>query len=1227
MKKEEYINHIKNQLNKLINDKTIDNYKSQMYAVYLGAEIKSTYSEKYLWKHAMFLSSNSTILLEEDLFDPVGLKCIKMSAEIYELFSKVSKEYDREYCSLLSSLCYDIAGYQANAICMLKSQEQYIISSHEDEVADEFIESDNYVFLHIQSILLKKIPYANENIKNDEEDIGKSCFNNAVISFYKSILNGENLDYEKSMKEATLYFYRTGNVYISQILHLINVRFKMYTERSIRKNLAKYIDLENPVWSKYVKLLAFDFYDKHSIRKIDNRTSIFEFWQSQLKALRDGLLKLENSSFVVQMPTSAGKTFIAELIILKKLIEHPGKKIIYIAPYRALRNEKELELGKNLSKLGYTISTISGSYEVDELYQPIVEDTDVLIATPEKIDLMLRLDKDLFRDLSLLVVDEGHMIGNLFKLTLPLVIERKKLTEEVMKNMKESEIKLFNRYYNFRKNQWHINTYTNARNSEKNILFKVFLKLGIIEYEIDDRSNLLEFLIARLLYINESLQVLFLSAVMPKINSKTLSKWLSNSEDRVIDSRNELNEIWEPTRRNFGNILANEKLKTVLIRYPQIKLSENRVAFVPNFVSEERIKFINSKTKRYNTFKFPDFEKKSDICAAVVLRLIKNKLGNCLIFAAQPNNVLAIAGSFATYFKYKQLSNPEQSEFIDTESNESYYQAKRLYGADNDISICLKHGIGVHYGRMYEAVRKAVEDDFRNNRLNALIATNTVGQGLNFPIKNIIIHSLDINPTINKSLSVRDFWNVVGRAGRAGKETEGQILFVTLKERDSNIFNYYTNIENIESVESSYLNVINDMVENRITDNTFIKQTDFLMEPFLLDLLSEEYFTDDDSIVTKICNNSLAGVQIADNKEKQIILYKGIYDTIGRIRSEVADFESIKKYSKTGFHVKSNKVIEDFIELNVSEIKNILKIDDYNNLIKLYIKLLYCNNIEELIINKKYDISIINIDDFTRLILRWISGASLSDLKEEWRIITENKCDLKFEEFVEAGLLYRYPWGITALLEQIQYIPQVGKLIESPNIMNSATFVKCGIDDILGCYLNALGMKNRTQIKNICEEFRKNNQYHGYNDFIKWIINLSIDEINQFKLNKYDYKDFINVVYNLSRRYIHNGSLNSTSGVKFYIKGVKLDKERRKNSKMIDLSNEITYKRDYRNIYDPYSIQFYYNEKLIGSLPTELSMYIATEIDLNGSKYKIIINEIKEYEDYNNINVTMKLIN
>jgi len=39
------------------------------------------------------------------------------------------------------------------------------------------------------------------------------------------------------------------------------------------------------------------------------------------------------------------------------------------------------------------------------------------------------------------------------------------------------------------------------------------------------------------------------------------------------------------------------------------------------------------------------------------------------------------------------------------------------YGEENIITKCLKYGIGIHFGDLYDPVRKAIENDFRNNKL------------------------------------------------------------------------------------------------------------------------------------------------------------------------------------------------------------------------------------------------------------------------------------------------------------------------------------------------------------------------------------------------------------------------------------------------------------------------------------------------------------------------------
>jgi superfamily II DNA/RNA helicase len=132
-----------------------------------------------------------------------------------------------------------------------------------------------------------------------------------------------------------------------------------------------------------------------------------EFWPSQLAAATDAISTRRN--LVVSLPTSAGKTRIAELCILACLAE--GKKAVFITPLRALSAQTEAGLERTFCPLGKSVSTLYGSIGVSEVDSDFFEDRDIIVGTPEKLDFALRSDPALLDSVGLIVLDEGHMIG------------------------------------------------------------------------------------------------------------------------------------------------------------------------------------------------------------------------------------------------------------------------------------------------------------------------------------------------------------------------------------------------------------------------------------------------------------------------------------------------------------------------------------------------------------------------------------------------------------------------------------------------------------------------------------------------------------------------------------------------------------------------------------------------------------------------------------------------
>jgi superfamily II DNA/RNA helicase len=132
-----------------------------------------------------------------------------------------------------------------------------------------------------------------------------------------------------------------------------------------------------------------------------------DLWPSQIEAASRAVDQTDD--LVVSLPTSAGKTRIAELCILRCLAV--GKRVVFVTPLRALSAQTETTLQRTFGPLGKTISALYGSIGVSGFDDDAIRKRDIVVATPEKLDFALRNDPSLLDDVGLLVFDEGHMIG------------------------------------------------------------------------------------------------------------------------------------------------------------------------------------------------------------------------------------------------------------------------------------------------------------------------------------------------------------------------------------------------------------------------------------------------------------------------------------------------------------------------------------------------------------------------------------------------------------------------------------------------------------------------------------------------------------------------------------------------------------------------------------------------------------------------------------------------
>lgn len=154
--------------------------------------------------------------------------------------------------------------------------------------------------------------------------------------------------------------------------------------------------------------------DIRNLCRINAENGLLELLPSQQKALAGNLLNVAANAIVLQMPTSAGKTLMAEFNILVTRSLRPDAKIVYVVPSRALMNQVYFDLRDDLRNLNICIERTSSAVEVDPTENSFLlsEKIDILVSTPEKLDLLIRRDHPSVEDVSLFIIDEAHTIEN-----------------------------------------------------------------------------------------------------------------------------------------------------------------------------------------------------------------------------------------------------------------------------------------------------------------------------------------------------------------------------------------------------------------------------------------------------------------------------------------------------------------------------------------------------------------------------------------------------------------------------------------------------------------------------------------------------------------------------------------------------------------------------------------------------------------------------------------------
>lgn len=446
--------------------------------------------------------------------------------------------------------------------------------------------------------------------------------------------------------------------------------------------------------------------------------------------------------------------------------------------------------------------------------------------------------------------------------------------------------------------------------------------------------------------LSESQQFVLLSAVLP--NAEQIKDWLFDdngilASDPSIDST--------PKSIGFTSVRRNVHFYT--------DNSREEDYFIPNVLRTEQLtKLPKERKERY----FPELNEPFDVAIYNAIKL--SPKGGVAIYLSQQRSIKTVLEKVVEldrrgYDLSVFLTHSDQVELVKISKLIEAY-----YGADHIYTKCSKFGILPHSSSIPNGIKLAVENALKNDYVRCVVCTSTLAQGVNIPIKYLLVTGMRNNSTYMK---VRNFQNLIGRTARSGIYTEGSIIITDTKIYDNkdtyekggkykwkNTFEMFDR-DATEPCSSSILALMNDikvkydkcfpgiecmnyLLEHNLGDECFYDLTEKLrkaalefdashnhediyheimmrrdilgsIENFLCLLYSEASEEERVELSVSICRKLLAYV-LADEEQKKLL--ERIFTVIAK-KISVYSSEQLKRYSYTMTGVDLSIKIEKWI--------------------------------------------------------------------------------------------------------------------------------------------------------------------------------------------------------------------------------------------------------------------------------------------------------------------------
>ena len=1042
----------------------------------------------------------------------------------WENLGKLSEGVRSDVAWLNAAIAYELAGYQANAAYLAR----YLISQPSDDSPTPDIQSLLACFLQRRLVSTRQMslriiahdPDSNSQLDTLAFALGDIVFSDGLANACRFLLSGDTSAHHKAMEllsEATDLFTELGAPLQANLTYGVRALIAKIVHRSTWTQLRTFAE-SSDVWKRYLTLLARG-------ATVPISRGVTELWPSQYPVIKSGVLG-SDESIVVRLPTGGGKTRIAEMAIIDTLSRIPGSKCVFVAPYRALAFEVEKTLGPILNDLGYRVSSVVGSFESDDFEDFLLRTADLLIVTPEKLDLVFRIRPELMGRIKLVVLDEVHVIDD----------------------------------------------------ATRGVKFEFLLS------RIRTRLPLSRFLV--------------MSAVVPDSTLTAFAKWLTDSPERIFSSS------WRPTiqriarfewRGNSGRIQFQDDSEM-----PQLS------NFVPGAIRKRNYRFTNPDTQRINNKEYP----KTKGATVAELAYVFSEQGTVLVFCTQPNWVQSVSRTILEgSIKYRKLTDePVHKHFVNGATTKSLELAREWLGEDHIVTKALSQGIAPHHGRLPNIVREAIEADCRDGKYKVIVATNTLAQGVNLPVSVVVFHSTwRTDAEGNRSrISVRDYWNIAGRAGRAGLETEGLIIHVAMTAQDQRDFHYFSNRDNLEPVEGALFHHLEQLTANRLSP-TVIESVVGVLDPEILAIAVEEGIESADSDEWSNClKGTYTALQAEASKIDVEPLMKSVRQAAVGIYERTPEETMRRVYAQTGLSSFSCDALNRFVReyLGDQPLESLLMTAGFderqalNNLVIAASQLL-----PEAQTNASF------AGDPEDLLGLWLDGKSIQEINTIAHGTTDSIEQLAM--YIQDFFGYRLPWISSGLFRIAEAILKIDNDRLAEYVRSYPSMVKYGLPDPVATWAMSVGISTRQTALEIADAFQLGTSEHTHEGFIHWLGSLSDDSLrHDYGITGYTLED---LRYRLRRMSV-NPYLQPVRPLRELLpvqeELVGIDYENRWiAARRVKEFDSLELRRDYDNPVDSNAIAVYHDAGKIGFIPRDLAQRIAPEFDA-GNRFEVSVKSV-----------------